>query len=272
MSGRIWNLCGEGLCCWKPPHSVSEFWFPSLLTSHLCLCPSELSTQHSRRPLWDVSGWFPWQQQRWRRGSILLQLSLSTQGPLQQVSANNYFLYFIFLTFLIPLWWLCLFYASVLPRVVCRELTRCSVCVCLDMLDRTVRGDLSLRTEKHLNLMNNSCCWSYIHSTIFCVSLPQVCSWFLWKPHGSGQQVSAVWLPRQHRSQHALHRLSSLDRRVSELHAQHSRTALWDLCSWLLRWRRRCQKLHQWVQTQATVIHLIKYFFDYYFIHSGDNE
>lgn len=82
----------------------------------------------------------------------------------------------------------------------------------------------------------------------------QVRSRFLWQPHGAWQQVPAVPLPRQHRPQHAVHRLSPADRRVSELHAQHGRASLRHLRSRLPRRRRRCQKLHQWVRSALTCL------------------
>lgn len=72
--------------------------------------------------------------------------------------------------------------------------------------------------------------------------------WSLRQPHGARQHVSAVPLQRQHRPQHAVHRLPPADRRVSELHAQHGRAALRHLRTWLLRRRHHRQELHQWVQ------------------------
>lgn len=127
---------------------------------------SGLPAQHSRWPLWEVSGWVSWEQQYWRTGGVLLQLPLPAEGPVQQVSpfSSQFSLLLLFSCLLTPdqtfLFLLvrvivhssgfslnlvivitpCLCLCVVLLRVVCRRATGCSVCVCRVMLDQTVKG------------------------------------------------------------------------------------------------------------------------------------
>lgn len=118
---------------------------------------SGLPAQHSRWPLWEVSGWVSWEQQYWRTGGVLLQLPLPAEGPVQQVSPFSSQFSLLLLTKLSLgschrslLWFLfepryCnnssfVSLCVVLLRVVCRRATGCSVCVCRVMLDRTVKG------------------------------------------------------------------------------------------------------------------------------------